>query len=82
LSVDAARSGKTIQSAFVKGVEIYLDMIAAQLGGDEQEARQQAIALFSGLVGAMMLSRAVKKSDPKLSDELLSSARNILKPKN
>jgi TetR/AcrR family transcriptional regulator, transcriptional repressor for nem operon len=82
LSVDAARSGKTIQAAFVKGIETYLDMIAAQLGGDEQDARQQAIALFSGLVGAMMLSRAVKKSDPKLSDELLSSARNILKLKN
>jgi hypothetical protein len=37
------------------------------------------IALFSGLVGAMMLSRAVKKSDPTLSDELLSSTRKILK---
>jgi TetR/AcrR family transcriptional repressor of nem operon len=48
------------------------------MGGDEQEARQQAIALFSGLVGAMMLSRAVKKSDPALSDELLRSARTIL----
>jgi hypothetical protein len=32
-------------------------------------------------VGAMMLSRAVKKSDPALSDELLGSARNILKRK-
>jgi TetR/AcrR family transcriptional repressor of nem operon len=51
------------------------------MGGDEQEARQQAIALFSALVGAMMLSRAVKKSDPALSDELLSSARKILKVK-
>jgi TetR/AcrR family transcriptional repressor of nem operon len=49
------------------------------MGGDEQEARNKAIALFSGLVGAMMLSRAVKKSDPTLSDELLSSARKILK---
>jgi TetR/AcrR family transcriptional repressor of nem operon len=49
------------------------------MGADEQEARQQAIALFSGLVGAMMLSRAVKKSDPTLSDELLSAARKSLK---
>lgn len=79
LSVDAARNGKPVQTAFVKGIETYLDIIAAQMGGDEQEARQRAIALFSGLVGAMMLSRAVKKSDPTLSDELLSSARNILK---
>src|SRR4029077_19800959 len=82
LSVDAARNGKTIQTAFAKGIEAYLDIIAAQMGGGEQEARQQAIALFSGLVGAMMLSRAVKKGDPTLSEELLSSARNNLKVKN
>jgi TetR/AcrR family transcriptional regulator, transcriptional repressor for nem operon len=81
LSGDAARNGKTVQTAFVKGIETYLDTIAAQIGGDEQEARQQAIALFSGLVGAMMLSRAVKKSDPALSDELLSSTRKMLKLK-
>jgi TetR/AcrR family transcriptional repressor of nem operon len=81
LSGDAARNGKIVQTAFVKGIKTYLDTIAAHMGGDEQEARQQAIALFSGLVGAMMLSRAVKKSDPALSDELLSSSRNILKLK-
>lgn len=80
--VDAARNGKTVQTAFVKGLETYLDIIAAQMGGDEEEARQQAIALFSGLVGAMMLSRAVKKSDPTLSDELLSSTRKTLKLRN
>jgi len=81
LSGDAARNGRTVQTAFVKGIETYLDMIAAQMGGNEQQARQQAIALFSGLVGAMMLSRAVKNSDPTLSNELLSSARNTLKLK-
>jgi TetR/AcrR family transcriptional repressor of nem operon len=80
LCVDAARNGKAVQNAFAKGVESYLDMIAAQMDGDQQEARQQAIALFSGLVGAMMLSRAVKKGDPKLSNELLSSARNSFNP--
>ena len=60
---------------------IYLDMIAARMGGDEHEARQQAIASFSGLMGAIMLC-AVKKSDPTLSNELLSSARKVLKLKN
>ena len=81
LSVDAARNGKAVQTAFVKGIETYLALIAAQMGGDRPEVRQQAIALLSGLVGAMMLSRAGKKSDPALSDELLSSARKILKLK-
>jgi TetR/AcrR family transcriptional repressor of nem operon len=75
---DVARNGKAVQTPFVNGIETYLDIIAVQMGGDEQEARRQAIALFSGLVGAMMLSRAVKKSDPQLSEELLSSARDIL----
>jgi TetR/AcrR family transcriptional repressor of nem operon len=82
LSGDAARNGKTVQAAFVKGIETYLDIIAAHMGGDEQEARQRAIALFSGLVGAMMLSRAVKTSDPTLSDELLSATRKTLKLKH
>ena len=82
LSADAARNGKAVQNAFAKGIETYLDMIAAQMDGNEQEARQQAIALFSGLVGAMILSRAVRKGDPTLSDELLNSARNNLKVKN
>src|SRR5580693_7801584 len=37
LSVDSARNGKTVQAAFAKGIETYLDILAAQIGGDEQE---------------------------------------------
>ena len=73
--VDAARSGKDVQAAFAEGIESYLEIFAAQIDGDKREARQQAVALLSGIVGALLLSRAVKKSQPKLSDELLSSAR-------
>ena len=75
LPVDSARNGQDMQSAFADGVEAYLDIFAAQIGGDKKEARQQAIALLSGMVGALLLSRAVKKGQPKLSDELLSAAR-------
>ena len=75
LPVDAARSGKDVQTAFADGVERYLDVLSAQLGGDKREARQRAIALLASLVGALLLSRAVKKGRPKLSDELLSAAR-------
>jgi TetR/AcrR family transcriptional regulator, transcriptional repressor for nem operon len=78
LPADAARNGKEIQTAFADGIESYLDIFAARMDGNKQEARQQAIALLSGLVGALMLSRAVKKGNPKLSDELLSSARKDL----
>jgi TetR/AcrR family transcriptional regulator, transcriptional repressor for nem operon len=75
LPVDSARNGQEVQAAFADGVEAYLNIFAAQIGGDKKEARQQAIALLSGMVGVMLLSRAVKKGQPKLSDELLSVAR-------
>jgi TetR/AcrR family transcriptional regulator, transcriptional repressor for nem operon len=78
LPSDAARNGKEVQTAFAGGVESYLDIFAARMDGNKQEARQQAIALLSSLVGALTLSRAVKKSDPKLSDEVLRSARRQL----
>jgi TetR/AcrR family transcriptional repressor of nem operon len=73
--VDAARSGKDIQAAFADGIEAYLEIFAGRMDGDKREARQRAVALLSGIVGAVLLSRAVKKSQPKLSDELLASAR-------
>jgi TetR/AcrR family transcriptional repressor of nem operon len=73
--VDAARSGKEVQAAFADGIESYLEIFAARMDGDKREARQRAVALLSGIVGAVLLSRAVKKAQPKLSDELLGSAR-------
>jgi TetR/AcrR family transcriptional repressor of nem operon len=73
--VDAARSGRDVQAAFAEGIESYLEIFAARMDGDKREARQRAVALLSGIVGALLLSRAVKKGQPKLSDELLSSAR-------
>lgn len=73
--VDAARSGKDVQTAFAEGIESYLEIFAARMDGDKREARQRAVALLSGIVGAIVLSRAVKNGRPKLSDELLTSAR-------
>lgn len=78
LPADAARNGKEVQTAFAEGIVSYLDIFAAQMDGSKQKARQQAAALLSSLVGALILSRAVKKSNSKLSDELLVSARKHL----
>jgi TetR/AcrR family transcriptional regulator, transcriptional repressor for nem operon len=78
LPADVARNGKKVQTAFAEGIEAYLQIFAAGIEGSKQEAREKAIALLGGLVGAMMLSRAVKKSNPKLSDELLGAAQKRL----
>jgi TetR/AcrR family transcriptional repressor of nem operon len=73
--VDSARGGKDVQAAFAEGIESYLEILAARMDGNKREARQRAVSLLSGIVGALLLSRAVKKGQPKLSDELLGSAR-------
>nr|WP_228747660.1 TetR/AcrR family transcriptional regulator [Bradyrhizobium sp. BR 10289] len=75
LPVDAARNGEDVQGAYADGIEAYIDIFSAQMNGDKKQARQEAIAVLSGMVGAMVLARAVRKSEPKLSDELLSAAR-------
>lgn len=68
---------KKFKKPFAEGLHAYLDLYAARLGDDGQ-ARERAIALLSGLVGALSLSRSIKKSDPELSAEILRSARKQL----
>jgi TetR/AcrR family transcriptional regulator, transcriptional repressor for nem operon len=75
LPADVARNGEDAQLAFADGIEAYLDILGAQLEGSKQEVRQEAIALLAGMVGAVLLSRAVKNGKPKLSNELLSATR-------
>ncbi len=54
---------------------------AGQSGADlnAEQAREQAIALFSQMVGALVISRAVAKSSPDLADEILTANNTRLK---
>ncbi|AJC53725.1 TetR/AcrR family transcriptional regulator [Streptomyces sp. 769] len=47
-------------------------------GLDEEEAWSRALALFSQMAGALLLSRAVASTDPELSDQVLAAARQDL----
>jgi TetR/AcrR family transcriptional repressor of nem operon len=40
-----------------------------------KEARERAVLLLSQLVGAMTLARAVRHTQPELSDEILRTCR-------
>jgi TetR/AcrR family transcriptional repressor of nem operon len=75
LGADAARAGGPVQAAFETGVERYLGMlaqaIADQAGGTAASHRQDAIAAFATMAGALMLSRAV--ADPTLAAEIRQS---------
>ncbi|WP_214403439.1 TetR/AcrR family transcriptional regulator [Pseudonocardia lacus] len=81
---DAGRHGPAIQAAYAKGVAGYIAGFdaAQQLEAternevlDPEEARRRSIALLSEIVGAILLSRAIRHVDPDLSDEILAVNR-------
>ncbi|NHC16415.1 TetR/AcrR family transcriptional regulator [Motilibacter deserti] len=84
---DAGRHGPAIQAAYARGVRGYIEGFdaAQQLEAsgrgealDPEEARRRSIALLSEIVGAMVLSRAIRLVDPDLSDEILAVNRRRL----
>jgi TetR/AcrR family transcriptional repressor of nem operon len=89
LAVAAGRHGTAPQAEYRDGLERYLsaitDMVlerAHQAGAETTAAaaaREQAVALFSQMVGALVVSRAVAEADPALSDEVLAANRRQLK---
>jgi TetR/AcrR family transcriptional repressor of nem operon len=46
--------------------------------GDMDEARREAIAFYSEMVGALILSRAVADANPQLGEEILNANRQML----
>ena len=84
LVTDAGRQSEAVQRAYADGVEGYLTGFAAEFlrearergqATDPDEARARAIRLFSELVGAMTIARAVRNVQPGLSDEILRTGR-------
>ena len=78
LAGDVARSNKQIRNLATERIRSTLDLIAGLLPNKNKEsARKQAALIFSALVGALALSRAV--SDAAFSDEILQAVRELLK---
>jgi TetR/AcrR family transcriptional repressor of nem operon len=73
LGADAARQSGSIRRTFEHGVEALVDKLTALLPGRTRAVRRRkALASFSQMMGALVLSRAV--DDPVLSKEILSAA--------
>ena len=88
LAVDAGRHGATSQAEYRRGLDGYFSAITemvldrARQSGIEMtaaEAREQAVALFCQMVGALVVSRAVAEADLGLSDEILTINRKQLR---
>lgn len=85
LAADAARHGVDTQAEYARGLEGYLaaitDLLLAEQPENERDsarARSEAIALFSQMIGAVILARAVAQAAPELSDEIIASNHHRL----
>ncbi|MGB6754500.1 MAG: TetR/AcrR family transcriptional regulator [Xanthobacteraceae bacterium] len=80
LGADAARSGAVVQDAFADGLEPLIDLLAKSAPGETKaERRRKGVATMAGLVGALLLARAVGTNDNKeLSNEILEATRREL----
>ena len=77
LGSDAARQPRAVRRAFTDGFRVRIDALVKLVPGRSQAARRQkALATMAGLVGALILSRAV--DDPALSDEILEATATEL----
>jgi TetR/AcrR family transcriptional repressor of nem operon len=70
LGPDAARAGPAVRAAFGEGTDRIVEALARGLPGPDP--RGEAIRLFAGLVGALVLARAV---DDRRGEEILAACR-------
>ncbi|MFC4527054.1 TetR/AcrR family transcriptional regulator [Dyella halodurans] len=77
---DVRRMGKDARETYAKGLAHNFEQLADIVDGvDANDRRKKAVAAFSQMVGAVLLSRAVVDSAPELADEILRDARaNLL----
>jgi TetR/AcrR family transcriptional repressor of nem operon len=74
LAAEVSRHSPEVRAAFTGSVRQGIAMLARQLPEVEGADRtDRALALMSGLAGAVMLARAV--DDPALSDRILQASR-------
>jgi len=72
LASEAARRDAPVRHAMTEGLRPLVDLLAELLPGRSRGARRdKALATFAGMVGAVVLARAV--DDPALAEEILHS---------
>ncbi|MDN7913555.1 TetR/AcrR family transcriptional regulator [Burkholderia cepacia] len=78
---DAPRLTDAARACYAHGLATYLDrlerMVAVE-GGTPAQTRRDAIAVFSQMAGALVLSRAIAGTEPALADEILAAGRDAL----
>ena len=74
LGAEAARAGPEVRHAVTEGTKSMLEGLSRLVDGETQgEKRQRAVVLLAGMVGALLLARAV--DDEALSKEILRAVK-------
>jgi TetR/AcrR family transcriptional repressor of nem operon len=77
---EIARQGPQVRRAFTDELRPFLDYLSRSVHGNSNNLRRQkALATYAGLVGAIIVSRAV--DDPVLSNEILSAVATTMHTK-
>jgi TetR/AcrR family transcriptional repressor of nem operon len=77
LGPEVARQAKPVRDAVTRSLRATLEALARLAPGKSPaQKRKQAIATFAGMVGAMVLARAV--NEPELSQEILETVAEAL----
>lgn len=72
LGAEVARNSQPVRATFSKNVSAAVELLTQIVSGKSKRAkRERALAIYSSLVGALVLSRAV--DDPELSAEILQA---------
>jgi TetR/AcrR family transcriptional regulator, transcriptional repressor for nem operon len=74
LGCDMARQGPEVQRALTAGVRAQVETVRRWIGGRRAEARRRALATVAGVMGTLVLARAV--DDAALSEEILAAGRS------
>jgi len=76
LAGEVRREPAAVRHAFTEGLRRYFDRLAPLLDDQDTSARDDhELILASGMVGAVLLARAV--DDPELSDRILGACRDF-----
>ncbi len=74
---EAARRGPAVRRALTAGVQSLVDVLSRVVPGRTRRAkRNKALATFAGMVGAVVLARAV--DDAELSADILAAVRETI----
>ena len=77
LSAELSRKPKELRKGFTRSLDVMFEHLAPLMHGEnDSEKKNQAIAMFTAMAGAVLVARAV--SDNELSDRILHSARQSL----